>query len=74
MRTRITPNMDTSHAVNFDDKFIVFLNRRANTSASSLRNFPATFLVSGLSKIFLITFSDTFDNSKSLDTLHEALA
>ena len=45
-------------------------------SALSLRNFtgilsiPAALLVSWLKKIFLITSSDTFDNSKSLDTLH----
>ena len=65
---------------NFIDKFIIFLNGRTNTSAPSLRTFdgiwsiPAALLVSRLSKIFLITFSDKFENSKSLDTLHEVLA
>ena len=58
---------------------IVFLKGTANTSALSLRSsagiwsIPAALLVSRLSKIFL-TSSDTFENSKSLDTLHEVLA
>ena len=65
---------------NFIDKLIIFLKGRANASAPSLRNFagiwfiPAALMVSRLSKNFLITSSDSFDNSKSLDTLHEALA
>ena len=65
---------------NFIDKFIIFLKGRANTSALSLRNFagiwsiPVASLVSRLSKSFLITSSDTFENSKSLNTLHEVLA
>ena len=63
----------------FIDKFIVFLKGRANT-VPSLRNLariwsiPVALLVSALSKTFLITSSDMFDNSKSLDTLHEVLA
>ena len=63
---------------NFIDKFILFLKGKANTSAQSLRNFagiwsiPAALLASWLSKIFL-TSSDTFENSKSLDTLHKVL-
>ena len=64
---------------NFIDKFIIFLKGGANTSAPSLRNFAgirsiaAALLVSRLSKIFLITSSDPFENSTSLDTLHEVL-
>ena len=65
---------------NFIHKIIIFLNGRANTSALSLRNFagiwsiPAALLVSRLGKIFLTSSSDTFKNSKSLDTLHKVLA
>ena len=64
---------------NFIDKFIIFLNGRANTSAPFLRNFaetsfiPAALPESRRSKIFLITSSNTFENSKSLGTLHEVL-
>ena len=65
---------------NFTDKFIIFLIRRANTTAPSLRNVAgiwsvlAALLVSRLGKIFSITSSDTFQFSKSLDTLHEVFA
>ena len=64
----------------FNDKFIISHKGRANTSAPSLRNFaciwsiPPALLKSRLSKIFLTSFSDTFENSKSLDTLHEVFA
>ena len=53
---------------NFIDKFIIFVKGRANILASSLRSFagiwsiPVALLVSRLSKIFLITSSDTFEN------------
>ena len=65
---------------NFIDKFIILPKGRANTSAPSLRKFagiwsiPAALLVLRLSKILLTSYSDTFGNSKSLDTLHEVLA
>ena len=64
---------------NFIDKFIILRKGRANTSAPSFRNFaviwsiPEALLVSRLWKIYLGTFSDMFDNSKSLDTLQEVL-
>ena len=35
---------------------------------------PVALMLSRLSKIFVITFPDTFDSSKSLNTLHEVLA
>ena len=56
---------------NFIEKFVVFLKGRVNSSDLSIRSFagiwsiPVALLVSRLSKIFLITSSDTFDNSKS---------
>ena len=62
------------------DKLIIFLEESANTFALSFRScagiwyIPAALLVLRLSKMFLITSSDKFDNSKSLDTLHEVLA
>ena len=65
---------------NFIHKIIIFLNGRANTSALSLRNFagiwsiPVALLVSRLSKIFLTSSSDTFENYKLLDMFHEILA
>ena len=77
-------NLATLHSSgkvdNFIDKFIIFLKQRVNTSALSYRNvagiesIPVALLVSRLGKIFLISSSDTFENSKSLGTLHEALA
>ena len=63
----------------FIDKFIIFPKGRANTSAPPLRYFTgiwsiaAALLVCRLNKIFLTPSSDTFENSKLLDTLHEVL-
>ena len=59
-------------ADSFIVKFIIFLQGRANISA--IWSIPAALLVSRLNKTFLITSPDTFDNSKSLVTLHEVLA
>ena len=63
----------------FVDQFITFLKGRANTFGLPLRIFagiwfPAVLLVLRLSKIFLITSSETFDNLKLLDTLNEVLS
>ena len=53
----------------FINKFIIFLKGRVNTSAPFLKNvpgiwsIPVALLLSRLSKTFLITSSDAFDNS-----------
>ena len=59
---------------NLISKFMIFLEGKANTTAPSLSTVPAALLASRLSKVFLINYSDTFENSKSVDTLHEVLA
>ena len=54
---------------------IIFLKERANTSAPPFRNlvFSSVFTVIKVKQLFLISSSDRFDNSKSLDALHKVV-
>ena len=73
---------DTSGKSEIDQQFLgsffaPFLNKGFNLAilhSSGKDDNLINLVVSRLSKIFLITYSHMFDNSNSLDMLHEVLA